>query len=191
MPNSAIVFSTRLSTSAFLEVSVCTTKERLPRALISSATVSRTASLRLAKYYEVGNGPAFRGLLLKLVGIGALMGIAGVLAAMTFGREVLSLLYGPEYARLDLLTWMTIATGISYGAMFLGYGIVAARYFRVQMVLLTSVVATLALACLWLVPRHGLSGAVTAFVIASIVHASVALLAQARIYSSIQMSSRS
>ena len=162
----------------------------IPGVTVATA-LGESASPRLAKYYEAGNGPAFRGLLLKLVGIGALIGIAGVLAALTFGREILSLLYGPEYARLDLFRWMTIAAGISYVGMFLGYGILAARYFRVQMVLLTSVVATLALACLWLVPLFGLGGAAAALVITSFVHASGASVAIARALSSLHGRSRS
>jgi O-antigen/teichoic acid export membrane protein len=47
----------------------------------------------------------------------------------------------------------------------------AARYFRPQMYLFAVIVATAALACLWLIPSSGLYGAATAVIIASVVRA--------------------
>jgi O-antigen/teichoic acid export membrane protein len=62
-----------------------------------------------------------------------------------------------------------VAAGLNYVASFLGYGITAARYFKIQM-LLNGVTATAALLmCGWLVPRYGLRGAAVAIVVAAIV----------------------
>ena len=133
--------------------------------------LGQSASPRLAKYYAVGDGPAFCTLLLKLAGIGVLLGGVGVLVALVAGRELLILLYRPEYAEHELLVWLMVATGISYVASFLGYGMTAARYFRVQMPLFAIVTATTILVGLWLIPADGLRGAAIALMITAVVQA--------------------
>jgi O-antigen/teichoic acid export membrane protein len=135
------------------------------------SALGQSASPRLAKYYAAGDGSAFRTLLLKLAGIGVLLGGASVLVALVAGRELLSLLYRPEYAEYELFVWLMVAAGIFYVASFLGYGMTAARYFRVQMPLFAVVTATTILAGLWLIPAHGLRGAAIALMIAAVVQA--------------------
>jgi O-antigen/teichoic acid export membrane protein len=129
-----------------------------------------SATPRLAQYYAARDRPAFRTLLLKLVGIGALVGGAGVLVALVAGREILTLLYRPEYAQhRAVFVMLMVAAGIDYVATFLDYGMTAARYFRIQMPLLAVVMGTATLACLRLVPSHGLRGAATAVILATVV----------------------
>jgi O-antigen/teichoic acid export membrane protein len=137
--------------------------------------LGRSASPRLARYYATGDGPSFRRLLLKLAGIGALLGGAGVLAALVAGRELLTLLYGPEYVQRDTFAWLMVAAGIAYVASFLGYGMTAARYFRIQLPLFALVTAATGMACLLLVPAYGLRGVAVALVISSIVQAGCSL----------------
>ena len=138
--------------------------------------LGESASPRLAKYYADGNREAFASLLLKLVGIGALLGGVGVLIALVAGKPILTLLYRPEYAqRADLFVWLMLVSGINYVASFLGYGMTAARYFRVQMPLFTLVASTSALVCFWLIPSWGLQGAVMALIIAALVSAMFSL----------------
>lgn len=138
--------------------------------------LGQSASPRLAKYYASGNTHAFRTLLLKLVGIGVLIGIAGILVATITGREILYFMYRPEYAEhADLLVWVMVATAISDIASFLGYGMSAARYFRIQMPLFVLVTATSAISCFWLIPIYGLQGAAIALIIAAIVQVGTTL----------------
>lgn len=138
--------------------------------------LGQSASPRLAKYYAAGNGTAFRTLLLKLVGIGALLGVTGILVAIVAGRELLTLMYRPEYAEhADLFTWLMVATAISDIASFLGYGMSAARYFHIQMPLFTLVTSTSAIVCFWLIPINGLRGAAIALIIAAIVQTGFSL----------------
>lgn len=138
--------------------------------------LGQSASPRLAKYYASGNNHAFRTLLLKLVGIGVLIGIAGILVATITGRNILYFMYRPEYAKYaDLLVWVMVATAISDIASFLGYGMSAARYFRIQMPIFILVTATSATSCFWLIPIYGLQGAAIALIIAAIVEASFSL----------------
>jgi O-antigen/teichoic acid export membrane protein len=132
--------------------------------------LGQSASPRLAKYYAAENGTAFRSLLLKLVGIGILLGGTGVLVAIVAGRELITLMYRPEYAeQSDLLVWLMVATAIGDTASFLGYGMSAARYFNIQLPLFTLVTGTSAMACFWLIPIYGLRGAAIALIIAAIV----------------------
>ena len=140
------------------------------------SALAQSASPRLAKYYAAGNSTAFRTLLLKLVGVGLMLGVGGVFVAVVAGKPILTLLYKPEYAeRADLFAWLMVAAGIGYASSFLGYGITAARYFRVQMPLFTLVTGTSAIACFWLIPRHGLRGAAIALIVGAIVQASFCL----------------
>ena len=62
------------------------------------SALGQSASPRLAKFYAMGNRIAFRKLMTKLIGIGALLGGVGVLIVLMEGKEILALLYSPEYA---------------------------------------------------------------------------------------------
>ncbi|HAZ49443.1 MAG TPA: polysaccharide biosynthesis protein [Cyanobacteria bacterium UBA11369] len=134
--------------------------------------LGQSASPRLAKYYAAGNRSAFRSLLVKLVVIGAILGGAAILVALVAGREILTLLYRPEYAQQkDLFVWLMVAAGIGYISSFLGYGMTAARYFRIQIPLFAAATGTAAIACLWLIPIMGSLGAAIALILAAIVQA--------------------
>jgi O-antigen/teichoic acid export membrane protein len=109
-------------------------------------------------------------LLLKLLGVGVLLGISMISVTAMFGREILLLIYGdPTYAQESLFVAVTVATTISFLASFLGYSMTAARYFRAQMPLFMAVTGSMALACFWLVPSYGLFGAAVALLIAALV----------------------
>jgi O-antigen/teichoic acid export membrane protein len=128
--------------------------------------LGQSASPRLAKYYAMGSVSAFRDLLLRLLVIGALLGSAGVLVALLAGREILGLLYQPEYARRDVFVWTMVGAGIGYLASFLGYGMTAARYFRVQAPLFAFLALATTVSSMWLIPSYGLCGAAIALVLA-------------------------
>ena len=122
--------------------------------------MGQSASPRLARYYARGDRVAFRTLLIKLGGIGALLGGLGVLVVALAGREILTLLYRAEYAQhLDVLVWLMVAGTLSFLTSFLGFGMTAARYFKIQVPLGVAVVCATALACGLLVSRNGLLGA--------------------------------
>jgi O-antigen/teichoic acid export membrane protein len=136
------------------------------------SALGQSASPRLAKYYAAGNSKEFKNLLLKTVLIGALLGGISVFMAAIAGKEILTILYRPEYAqRVYLFMLLMLAAGIGYVASFLGYGMTAAQYFRVQMPLFTIVTAISAIVCYWLVPSQGLIGAATALIAGAIVQA--------------------
>jgi len=144
------------------------------------SALGQSASPRLAKHFASGNGTAFRNLLIKLVVIGMLLGVLGFLVVFIAGREVLTLLYRSEYAKhVDVFLWLMVAAGINYVSSFLGYGMTAARYFRVQMPLFALIVLILTAACFVLIPPYGLLGAAMALVVAAVAQllGSLAILA--------------
>jgi O-antigen/teichoic acid export membrane protein len=104
------------------------------------------------------------------------LGGAGVLVAVIAGREILTLLYRPEYGQqADLFVWLMVAAGMGYMSSFLGYGMTAARYFRVQMPLFALVTGSSAISCLWLIPTMGVRGAAIALIVGAVVQASFSL----------------
>ena len=138
--------------------------------------LGESANPRLAKYYATGDSLAFRTLLLKLVGIGILIGGIGVLVSVMAGRQILTLLYSPEYAEYTgILIRLMLATAVNYVASLLGYGMTAARYFRIQMPIFALVTVISAVACFWLIPHNGLQGAAIALLIAAVVQVILSL----------------
>jgi O-antigen/teichoic acid export membrane protein len=135
-----------------------------------AGALGQSASPKLARLYGEGQIGAFRALLMKLVGIGALLGGGGFLVSVFAGREVLTIFYTPQFAeRADVFAWLMGAAAVSYIASFLGYAMTAARYFRVQTPLMASVTLCSALACFWLVPETSLSGAAWAILTSALV----------------------
>jgi O-antigen/teichoic acid export membrane protein len=132
--------------------------------------LGQSASPRMARLYAERNRSGFASLLMKLSGIGALIGAAGVLIAAIAGRWVLGSLYGPAYAsHPNVFVWISVASGISYVGWFLGCGMTASRRFRVQVPLLAVTSAVTTLACLLLIPEMGMVGAALATVVAALV----------------------
>ncbi|QIN77701.1 oligosaccharide flippase family protein [Rubrobacter marinus] len=122
--------------------------------------LGQSASPRLAKHYASGDLRAFRALLIKLLGVGAALGGVGLLVAAVAGREILSLVYTPEYAdHANVFVWLMGAAGITYMASFVGFGMIAARKLRAQVPLFVGVIGVTAVSCLFLVPSLGLVGA--------------------------------
>ncbi len=132
--------------------------------------LARAAQPRLGQYYAACDRRAFSTLLAKLLGLGAALGVAGVLVAAVIGYEVLKILYSPEYAAYsDVLLLVMIAVGINYSMWFLGSAMTAARYLKVQVPLLATVGVVEIIGCFWLIPILGLQGAALALVLAAIV----------------------
>ncbi len=135
-----------------------------------SAALGQAAFARLAKSYGNCDYRAFSRLLFQLLAVGCLLGIAGVAGTALCGKEVLRILYKPEYAaRSGLLVLLMTATGLGYLAQFVGYAVTSARLFAPQIPLFVAVGSTLAFTCYLLVPRAGLSGAVFALMITAVV----------------------
>lgn len=140
-------------------------------------SLGQSAFTRLAESYHGGNLVLFGSLLRKLLAFGALLGAGGMVVSTLAGREILTILFRPEYAqRADLLTWMMAAGGVLFMAQFLGFGLTAANVYNSQVTL--NILANLSLlaACYWLVPRQGLLGAIVAMLIAATVQLAASIV---------------
>lgn len=133
--------------------------------------LGQAVSPRLATYYAAGDGPRVRRLLAGLMGLGLVLAGAGLVAAQAWGRELLTVLYRPEYAEhAEALGPLMLAAGIGYVATFLGHALTSARLFRVQLPLFGAVAAASLVACAALVPARGVLGAAQASVATAVVN---------------------
>jgi O-antigen/teichoic acid export membrane protein len=140
-------------------------------------SLGQSAFTRLARSYTAGDLASFGSLLGKLLAFGALIGLSGMFISKLAGREILSVLFRPEYAeRADLLPWMMAAGGVLYMAQFLGFGMTAAGFYNSQVVLNILANASLSASCFWLVARRGLLGAILAMLIAAIVQLAASIV---------------
>jgi O-antigen/teichoic acid export membrane protein len=131
---------------------------------------------RLANLFAAGRTAAFRRLLLQLCSIGAGLGLAGVLVAFFIGEPLLYLVYGEAFsAQSRLLVWIMVVGAIWYTIAPLGSSLSAMHRFRVQPVIQGCAVGVNTVACLLLVPRYGLDGAVGGWVAALVCQAFVSL----------------
>jgi len=130
--------------------------------------LGQSASPRLAKYCMENDQAAFRALLFKVAGISVLLGGSGVLAALLGGREILTILYSPEYAEhAEIFLWLTVAAAISYPNSPLNYGLVALRQLPLQSLLNAANTVLVCGLSFMLIPRMGMLGAVIIFGVSS------------------------
>ncbi len=125
--------------------------------------LGQSASARLSRMFAAQQFDEFKSLLHKFVLLGAVIGIVGVPAAALFGRYVLSLIYRPEYANyLNVFLVMVTTTSVLAVASFLGYGITAARSFKMPLVIIGASTLSTVILSFRLIPKFGLMGAALA-----------------------------
>ena len=113
---------------------------------------------------------SFRVLLFKLIGIGILIGIIGVVVIGFIGEEILTIIYSDAYKEYNhIFILIMISAGIGYISSFMGYGMTAARCYKVQPVIFGIVSIVTILLSYWCVPQYGLTGAGITLIFASIV----------------------
>lgn len=115
---------------------------------------------RMARGFASGNISSFIKLVWRLVGCGVLLGALLVLGAWGWGRPIILMAYGPEYAEHEnSLLLLIVAGGISYISSGLGYGLNATRaYFRYFVFYAISAGLGI-ISGVVLIPAYGLEGA--------------------------------
>lgn len=126
--------------------------------------LGQAATPRLAALHLAGDRGGFRALVLRLLALGAGLGVAGVVVAAVAGEPILRLLFGARFAgRADVLV-LLMAIGVPANtASILGFALTAARRFAVQLPVFAGTTAACAALCAWLVPADGLRGAALAW----------------------------
>jgi O-antigen/teichoic acid export membrane protein len=115
---------------------------------------------RLADLYAAGDRAAFRRLLVRLTGVSLLPGFVGLVVAITFGRELLSLVYGPRFAEgASIFPSLMLVGAVLYTQTPFDYGLTAMHQFKVQPLIFGLAIVVNTAGCLVLIPRYGLLGA--------------------------------
>jgi O-antigen/teichoic acid export membrane protein len=147
-------------------------------AILIINALGQSASARLARMFADGDRAGFWRVIKKLLFTALLVPTAGVPIALLFGRRLLTLLYRPQYGEhVSVLVVLVAVTGLTAIASFMGYGLTAARSFRIQPVIIGATALTTLVMCLILIPRFGLNGAALALLSSEIVYAGSAALA--------------
>ena len=88
-----------------------------------------------------------------------MIGAGGIAVAAVAGKEILYILYKPEYAEYyQIFLWLMGATALSYIGTFLGYTVTATGRFWLQTPLTFLTVIVTIIACHLLVAHYGLLG---------------------------------
>jgi O-antigen/teichoic acid export membrane protein len=139
------------------------------------SALAQAVFVPLARSYAEGRRRAFTFLLLKLVGIGSVLGAGGIFVAWIAGPQLLRIIYRPEYAAESrLLVWFMVVAWIGYVGQFMGSAMTSARLFVQQIPLFALGVLTITVGSYWLVPRLGLRGAIIASIAGLIIQLIVA-----------------
>lgn len=134
--------------------------------------VAESAMPRLANHHARGDSAEYGRLLGKLLAVAVVVGVLGVGVTLLAGRLLLQVVYGAEYAAAaPAFVWIMAAGLLTYVASVLSNGLLAARRFAEQLMLLACVALVMAGACAVLVPQFGLVGAALALLCAAAVHA--------------------
>ncbi len=134
-----------------------------------TGALGQAASPRLARYYLDDLG-AFRTMLGRLLLLATALGTVLVVGTVTLGRPILALLYGADYAQYQReFVVLAIAAAIQMVASCWGYGLTAARFFRVQVALTITSCLTAVVSAFFLIPRWGVMGAAGTVLVTSTV----------------------
>jgi O-antigen/teichoic acid export membrane protein len=146
---------------------------------IVSDAVGLAARPRLARLYLEDRVGMLR-ILWKLLLMVAAIGVAGMAVAAFFGRQLLSLLYQPDYARHSNVFFVLMGAGaVWYLAGMLACAVVAAQRFMFLMGSYAAAGVVTAAACIQLVPSYGLAGAAWAVLAGMLVRLLLSLAAVA------------
>lgn len=130
-----------------------------------SSTVGGASAARLRRFYRNGNRAGFVRLTLRLVAFSALIGAFVLGVGVIAGDAILDFVFGPTYARGDLLVILLLAAAIGISAGPLITGLQAGQAFRRRLLTgLAGFFAAVTSAAL-LVPDFGATGAAWSLVV--------------------------
>jgi O-antigen/teichoic acid export membrane protein len=139
----------------------------LPTACVILVLALGQAALpRLSQYFTSVDRKAFQKMLFRLVGFAFLLGITSLLLALIAGKQVLILMYQPEYAsQVDVFVGLMLWGCIYYISATLGFAVASARYFKISL-LLSVLRLGITIFMSWrLIASYGLRGAVLVLLI--------------------------
>jgi O-antigen/teichoic acid export membrane protein len=148
------------------------------------AALASCSFVAIAKAHAACDTREYRSLSLRLFGLGAILGGAGVLAAAVAGDRILTLLFRPEYGgSAGVFTRIMLVGALGYIISGQGYAMTAARKVMPQIPALLCTAGATTLFSWRLVPTRGLEGAAEAWLLGSLVQLTWSSLIMARIRS--------
>jgi len=129
--------------------------------------VGQAITPRLASYYASHDYRAFIRLLWRFILVAAAAGLAMLGICWLWGGPIISTLYGPAYVREGLLLRICWGGAVGFVGSTLGFGMTAARRFRIQLPIFVVVGCVTVMMCFLLIPRYQLDGAAWALLSAS------------------------
>jgi O-antigen/teichoic acid export membrane protein len=133
------------------------------------AALASCSMVSLAKAWANRNRTAYWSLCLRLLAVSGLVGAAGVIVSILVGKDVLVVLFKPEYAKnSDVFVRVMISAAIGYVVSAQGYALTAARKLVAQIPILAASTVVAALCSWYLVPKYGLKGAADVWIIGSV-----------------------
>jgi O-antigen/teichoic acid export membrane protein len=133
------------------------------------SALGQSASPKLARHYGCGDSKSFHSILYKLLGFVAASGAIGMLLAIVAGRQILTLLYHPEYGNYSLaFVWLVTAGAVAGLGSVLGIALTSMRVFKMQAAVRLACAVLGLIASATLIPSMGILGAaLTVLVIAT------------------------
>lgn len=127
--------------------------------MLTLSAMGQAAMPRLARYY-VEDLSSYCGLIKKLFLIALALGLVSVVGVILFGKLVLTLLYSADYTNYHTeFIILSIGGAAGFIAMFSGYGMTAARAFRIQLIIAAIDCSVAVMMAFLLVPSYGVRGA--------------------------------
>ncbi|HRB81178.1 MAG TPA: lipopolysaccharide biosynthesis protein [Nitrospira sp.] len=127
-------------------------------------SLGQAMSPRLSQHWARGAFVEFRTLFMKFAALAGLWGLIGIGVAFAVGAQLLTLLYGADYAtHSDTFVWLMGVAAVSHLASVCGFGMTAARIIRSQSIQFACVAAIGTVSAIVLIPGHGLNAAALAF----------------------------
>jgi O-antigen/teichoic acid export membrane protein len=172
LPRLVVERTTDLSTLGYF--AAITALAMAPNRLVNSLGIA--VGVRLARQHAAGERGDFLRLLSGMVSTVALVGAVGIVIAVIYGDEILSLIYTSDYAQHStLFAWAVGAAVLRSVADVLKFGMIASRRFWTMCVQYGAVALVACIASLALIPRYGVNGAGIALVVIFAAHVIVVL----------------
>jgi O-antigen/teichoic acid export membrane protein len=121
---------------------------------------------KLSKYYSSNDMLSFFKTLNRLLLFTFIISLLGILVSLLIGEELLVLLYNESFSSYHLILLLIMLGALFlYLSSILGYGITAARKFKIQPILFIFVIVVNAISCIILIPSNSINGAAYTFII--------------------------
>jgi O-antigen/teichoic acid export membrane protein len=132
---------------------------------LSGSALPRLAQLFVLEQYE-----HFGKLVMRLVGIGTIIGVIGIIGSLIWGRVFLSIVYTEEYAIFtDVFIVIVINAGVTAALNFFGTALSATQQFTVQVPIHILKFLVVGISLYLLIPYWGILGAACAVLAGSLV----------------------